>query len=62
MEISNNDLPRMQEAIMIVLYEQHPMPMMPNHILDVIEERGLLYMSDEQFENYRKEIIKSKEN
>ena len=49
---------RMKDAILIILYEQHPIPMTQIEIIQKIEERGLLEMSDEEFKTYRKNIVK----
>jgi hypothetical protein len=53
---------RMQNAIMMVLYENHPMPMSKNAIQKIIAQRNLLHMSDEEFKKYKQDIIKSKKN
>jgi len=53
---------RMKDAILIILYEQHPIPMSQTEIIQKIEEKGLLEMSDEEFKTYRKNIVNSKKN
>lgn len=53
---------RMKDAILIVLYEVHPMPLHQDEIIKRIKERGLMEMSDKEFELYRKDIVKSKIN
>ena len=53
---------RMADSILIVLYEQHPIPMTQDEIIHKIAEKGLLEMSDEDFKKYRENIINSKRN
>jgi hypothetical protein len=55
-------LGRMEQAIFIVLYEKHPIPMTEKEIITVINERRLMEMSDEEFITYKQNIISAKEN
>jgi hypothetical protein len=58
----NIKLSRYEEAILLVLYEAHPIPIHRAEIMKKINEKGLLKMSKEEFEKY-KEIAKlSKKN
>ena len=55
-------LSRYEEAILLVLYEAHPIPIHRAEIMKKINQKGLLKMSKEEFEKY-KEIAKlSKKN
>jgi len=56
------ELGRMEHAILIVLFEKHPIPMAEEEILTIIAERGLMEMSDEEFKTYKQNIIKAKKN
>jgi hypothetical protein len=56
------ELGRMEHAILIVLFERHPIPMTEEEILGIIAERGLMEMSDEEFKTYKQNIIKAKKN
>ena len=59
---SEPELGRMELSILIVLYEKHPIPMTESEILSVIAERQLMEMTDEEFEQYRKNIVIAKKN
>jgi hypothetical protein len=56
------ELSRMENAILIVLYEKHPIGMSEEEIMDIIAERNLLNMTDEEFKSYKQDIIKAKRN
>jgi hypothetical protein len=56
------ELNRMEHAILIVLYENHPIPMSQEQIMNIIAERNLLDMSESDFMKYKRDIIKSKKN
>jgi hypothetical protein len=56
------ELGRMEHAILVVLFEKHPIPMSEDEILTIIAERGLLEMTDEEFKTYKQNIIKAKKN
>lgn len=56
------ELGRMANAILIVLYENHPIPMSEDKIIKIITERNLLAMTDEEFNKYKTDIIKAKRN
>jgi hypothetical protein len=58
----NLKLSRYEQAILLVLYEAHPIPIHRAEIMKKINQQGLLKMSKEEFEKY-KEIVKlSKKN
>ncbi len=57
-----SEVDRMKNAILIVLFEKHPIPMSKDEILAVITEKGLLEMTDDGFNTYRQNIIKAKKN
>jgi len=53
---------RIEKAILSILYEVYPLSMDANEIFSLIKERGLLEMSDEEFNLYIREIQQSKRN
>jgi hypothetical protein len=53
---------RIEKAILCVLYEIHPLGMDTEQVFEIIEERGLLDMTDEEFNTYANNIIIAKEN
>lgn len=53
---------RMEKAILSVLYEVHPLGLDVDTIFEIIEERKLLEMSEEEFSEYAHNIILSKQN
>jgi len=53
---------RMTMAVLGVLYEAWPLGLEQDEIGKRIEEKGLLEMSDEEFEKYRLETIRQKKN
>jgi hypothetical protein len=55
-------LNRLDEAILIVLYENHPLGLTPEEIEKAIDEKKLLDMTDKEFEEYKKNIILAKNN
>ncbi len=60
MKFETKEEKRMADSMLFVLYEVYPMSLKEDEIIKRIEERGLLEMSDEEFEKYGKNIIKSK--
>ena len=55
-------LSRYEQAILLVLYEAHPIPIHRAEILRKISEKGLLRMSDADFKKYVRELKASKVN
>src|ERR1035437_672676 len=55
-------LSRYEEAILLILYEAHPIPIHRAEIMKKINEKGLLKMSKEEFEIYVKELKSVKKN
>jgi hypothetical protein len=55
-------LNRLELAILAVLFETHPLGLTEEEIMQRIEEKGLLEMTDEEFNNYRHNSIKAKQN
>ena len=55
-------LSRYEEAILLVLYEAHPIPIHRAEIMKKINEKGLLKMSKEEFEIYAKNLKSIKKN
>jgi hypothetical protein len=53
---------RIEMAILSILYEVYPMGMDQDKIFELIEERGLLTMSNEEFDKYTHEIKEAKQN
>jgi len=53
---------RLEEAILIVLYEVYPLALTQAEIISRIEERGLDKMSVEEFAKYKKGIFDSRVN
>jgi hypothetical protein len=53
---------RMADSILLILYEVHPMALQQDEIIKRINERGLLEMPDEEFQVYRRNMVKSKRN
>jgi hypothetical protein len=56
------DAERLEQATLIILFEVCPMRLNPSEILDRIEERNLLHMSEKDFEAYKKSIVYAKVN
>jgi len=57
MEKENIILDRLDKSILMVLYKNHPIAMTQEEIGEAIEAEGLLFMSDEAFEKYRKDLV-----
>ena len=55
-------LSRYEEAILLVLYEAHPIPIHRAEIMKKINQKGLLKMSKEEFEIYAKNLKSIKKN
>ncbi len=63
MEVNNDiSIDRMRKAILIVLMEVYPIGLNPSEILDRIEERDLLHMSEERFKEYENNILQMHKN
>jgi hypothetical protein len=58
----NIKLSRYEEAILLVLYEAHPIPIHMSEIIKKINEKRLLRMSDETFKKYARMLRASKVN
>ena len=55
-------LSRYEEAILLVLYEAHPIPIQQAEIIRKISEKGLLKMSEKEFEKYKEDLKLIKKN
>ena len=55
-------LSRYEQAILLVLYEAHPIPIHKSEIMKKISKKGLLQMSDADFKKYVRELKASKVN
>ncbi len=55
-------LNRYEEAILLVLYETHPLPLLKDEIIKRIEERGLIEMTDNEFREYARKLRATKDN
>jgi hypothetical protein len=55
-------LDRMEMAIISVLYEVYPQGLSQEEIMNRIFDKGLLDMTDEEFNQYRTELVISKRN
>jgi len=51
------ELTRLQKAILFVLYESDPIPLSENEIGKAIERKGLMQMSDDEFQHYGKNMV-----
>ena len=58
----NFKLSRYEEAILLVLYEAHPIPIHRAEIMKKINEKGLLKMSKEDFEKHKETVKSIKKN
>ena len=58
----NLKLSRYEEAILLVLYEAHPIPIQQAEIIRKISEKGLLKMSEKEFEKYKEDLKLIKKN
>ena len=58
----NLKLSRYEEAILLVLYEAHPIPIHQAEIMKKINQKGLLKMSKEEFEIYKETVKSIKKN
>ena len=62
-EVTENiKLSRYEQAILLVLYEAHPIPIHRAEIMKKINQKGLLKMSKEEFEIYAKNLKSIKKN
>ena len=55
-------LSRYEQAILLVVFEAHPIPIHMSEIIRRINEKRLLRMSDETFKKYAKDLKASKVN
>ncbi len=60
--VDEPELDRMEMAILCVLYEVYPQGLSQEEVMKRIFEKGLLEMTDEEFEQYRAEIVIAKRN
>ena len=59
---SEKEMKRMEASILLVLYENYPIGIPKDEIMKKILEKGLLDMTDQEFEAYKQVVIDSKEN
>jgi hypothetical protein len=52
----------MERSILAIIYESYPFAMDTDKIFELIEERGLLEMSEEEFDVYTNTIMQAKYN
>jgi hypothetical protein len=55
-------LDRMAMSVLLVLFENYPLGISEKEIITKITEKGLLEMTDEEFNQYKKEVALIKEN
>jgi hypothetical protein len=55
-------LSRDEESVLLVLYEVHPLALSEKEIIQKIEEKGLLEMSEKEFKAYAKSLYALKNN
>jgi len=55
-------LDRMAMSVLLILIENYPLGVSEKEIIAKITEKGLLEMTDEEFDQYKKEVALTKEN
>ena len=55
------ELTRLQKSVLLVLYEYDPIPMQQDEIEAAIIKKGLLAMSEAEFNAYWKNLVEDKE-
>ena len=55
-------LDRMAMSVLLILIENYPLGVSEKEIIAKITEKGLLEMTDEDFDQYKKEVALTKEN
>ena len=53
---------RMEESILLVLFEVYPLGLNKEEIMNKIIQYGLLEMSDEEFKKFKKNLVATKTN
>lgn len=55
-------LNRFQKAVLLILYERTGQAVEIKTVLEEISRRGLIKMSDEEFDEYHRQLVSTKRN